>query len=827
VERVARRYLDVVKGALLDEHYLENEVRLDYLRQCATKGSKPDTLKLRDPRMWATRDLNRLQRERHTGIPVRRLGDRPFYPFTTIGRTGLDHLERCLDSIREEGVEGDLAACGVWRGGSAIFVRAYLDAYGMDGRNVWIADTFTGPAERNESQEQAGKRQRFTNLVADLNQVRIGFDRFGLFDDSLRFLQGSYEETLADAPLDRLALLHIGDDDEERCATALELLYERVAPGGFIVAEHYDAEGCRAAIDGFRARRRIEGSLDRADWTGVSWQRAPDEAQAEPRLDPAIGGSGDRAPLARPAPERALDLSVVVIFHNMRREAQRTLHSLSRAYQEDVEDLAYEVLVIENGSDDEQRLGEDFVRGFGPEFRYIDLGPQSTQSPAPALNRGIAAARGNAVCLMIDGAHVLTPGILRFATAGLRTYAPSIVTTHQWYLGPGQQGEAIDAGYDQEYEDRLFDEINWPTDGYRLFEIGNFIGERDWFDGLWESNCLFVPRGLLEQVGGFDESFSMPGGGYANLDLYERLGATPGVTVVGLLGEGSFHQLHGGTTTNQPDIGERHARLMHYREHYERIRKRPFRGPGKPRHFVGRLTGPALRTRPRWAGRKAFRDAQEVDADGFPTRPIPVPDQLQREMTEAFWRSLAWQDVTWLGERIERAPTDLVAYQELLGEVRPDWVVAVGAGDAAAKFFASICDLLDFGRVISIQAGDAEHSPHPRVTWIDGPPAQKKTRARVVDATGESPHGMLVIATGPAGEVSRAFRAYSPLVGVGSYAILEGTIVNGYPVLPGHGPGPTEAITMLLKNRTDFVPDHRPERFGFTFNPRGFLRRVE
>jgi cephalosporin hydroxylase len=827
-ERTARRYLDVVKGALLDEHYLENEVRLEYLRQCALNGTKPDALKLRDPRMWATRDLNRLQRERRTGIAVRELDDRPFYPFTTIGRTGLDHLERCLDAIRTEHIPGDLAACGVWRGGSAIFIRAYLDAYELDERDVWIADTFTGPAEPGEGENPAGKRTRFSGLVADLNQVRIGFDRFGLFDDRLRFLQGAYEQTLPDARIDELALLHLGDDDEESCATALRLLYDRVAPGGIVAAEHYDAEGCRAAVDGFRTRSGIKSSLDRADWTGISWRKPAEESASTHAARPAAvtAGGANRAPLARPAPERSVDLSVVVVFHNMRREAHRTLHSLSRAYQEDVEGLDYEVLVVENGSDEDQLLGEGFVRGFGPEFRYIDLGPESTPSPAPALNRGIAASRGEAVCLMIDGAHVLTPGILRFAAAGLSTYAPAIVTTHQWYLGPGQQGEAIDAGYDQEYEDRLFAEINWPVDGYRLFEIGNFIGERDWFDGLWESNCLFVPRRLLEQVGGLDESFSMPGGGYANLDLFERLGATPGLTVVGLLGEGSFHQLHGGTTTNQPDIGERHARLMHYRDHYERLRKRPFRGPGKPRHFVGRLAGPALRTRPRWAKRKVFSDAQDVDADGFPRRPIPVPEQLQGEMTEAFWRSLAWRDVTWLGDRVERAPTDLVAYQELLAEVRPDWIVAVGTGDGAARFFASICDLLECGRVISIDAEEAARPRHPRVTWIDGPPAQKKTRERVVEATGDDPHGLLVIASGSAGEVSRAFRAYSPLVGVGSYAILEGTIINGHPVLPGHGPGPTEAITMLLKNRTDFVPDHRPERFGFTFNPRGFLKRV-
>ena len=38
LEASAHRYLDLLKGALLDEHYLENEVRLEYLRRCAERG---------------------------------------------------------------------------------------------------------------------------------------------------------------------------------------------------------------------------------------------------------------------------------------------------------------------------------------------------------------------------------------------------------------------------------------------------------------------------------------------------------------------------------------------------------------------------------------------------------------------------------------------------------------------------------------------------------------------------------------------------------------------------------------------------------------------
>ena len=129
---------------------------------------------------------------------------------------------------------------------------------------------------------------------------------------------------------------------------------------------------------------------------------------------------------------------------------------------------------------------------------------------------------------MIDGAHVLTPGVLRFGVLGLRAHEPAVVAVQQWYVGPGQQPDVVGNGYDLEYEDRLFEGIDWPTDGYRLFEIGHFIGERDWFDYIWESNCVFVPRRLLEQVGGFDESFSVPGGGFANFDLFERVAAITG-----------------------------------------------------------------------------------------------------------------------------------------------------------------------------------------------------------------------------------------------------------------------------------------------------------
>ena len=69
-------------------------------------------------------------------------------------------------------------------------------------------------------------------------------------------------------------------------------------------------------------------------------------------------------------------------------------------------------------------------------------------------------------------------------------------------------------------------------------------------------------------------------------------------------------------------------------------------------------------------------------------------------------------------------------------------------------------------------------------------------------------------------------QAYAPLVPVGSYVVVTDTIVNGHPVWPAFGPGPTEAVKQILSSHGEFVSDSRMEKYSLTFNPGGFLHRV-
>ncbi len=64
----AHRYLGLLKGALLNEHYLEQEVRINYLLECLDRGAPPRPEALRDPARQLTEDLERLRTARIAGV---------------------------------------------------------------------------------------------------------------------------------------------------------------------------------------------------------------------------------------------------------------------------------------------------------------------------------------------------------------------------------------------------------------------------------------------------------------------------------------------------------------------------------------------------------------------------------------------------------------------------------------------------------------------------------------------------------------------------------------------------------------------------------------
>src|ERR1700733_15055617 len=97
------------------------------------------------------------------------------------------------------------------------------------------------------------------------------------------------------------------------------------------------------------------------------------------------------------------ELSVVVVVHNMAREAPRTLYSLSAKYQRNIAAEDYEVIVVDNGST--PPLDAKVLDGLAGHFRLLRVDP-APPSPAAAVNRGLAEARGKIIGVMVDGARM-------------------------------------------------------------------------------------------------------------------------------------------------------------------------------------------------------------------------------------------------------------------------------------------------------------------------------------------------------------------------------------------------------------------------------------
>jgi hypothetical protein len=274
------------------------------------------------------------------------------------------------------------------------------------------------------------------------------------------------------------------------------------------------------------------------------------------------------------------DLSVVVVTHDQARELPRTLQSLLPPYQRGVERNDLEVIVVDNGSQPPVTavLPPHLVGAV--RVHRIDDAPAS---PARAANEGIALAGGDLIGLVIDGARMASPGLLDAARRAARIDPRAVVTAPAWHLGAGLQAQAADEGYDQDAEDALLAASGWEEDGYELFTIATPAASsgRGLFGAAGESSSLFLARELWEELGGLDERFELPGGGLVNHDLYHRACGLAGAQLVVVLGEGTFHQIHGGAATSGRITRDE------MRADYEAITGRAHQPPRSTPRFVG------------------------------------------------------------------------------------------------------------------------------------------------------------------------------------------------------------------------------------------------
>jgi O-methyltransferase len=211
-------------------------------------------------------------------VELRTIGrDTPSRADSMIGLRRMDNLERCIQTVIEDDVPGDLIETGVWRGGATIFMRAVLKAFDDSTRKVWVADSFEGFPAPDVSGYPADATDSYAGVNRiELEQVRHNFERYGLLDDRVEFLVGWFKDTLPQAPIEHLAVLRLDGDLYESTWQAMEALYPKLSPGGFCIVDDYGflPAQCGRAVDDYRRTHGIVDDIVDIDGYGIFWRKS-------------------------------------------------------------------------------------------------------------------------------------------------------------------------------------------------------------------------------------------------------------------------------------------------------------------------------------------------------------------------------------------------------------------------------------------------------------------------------------------------------------------------------------------------------------------------
>lgn len=203
--------------------------------------------------------------------------DWPSQAHSMIGLRRMENVQRCVEEVLANRIEGDLMETGVWRGGACIFMRAILKAHGVTDRNVWVADSFCGlpaPDPGKYPQDVGLDLSKIPELAISLEEVKENFRRYGLLDGQVRFLRGWFRDTLPTAEVRTLAVLRLDGDLYESTMDALQHLYPKLSEGGYLIVDDYGAiPACRQAVDDYRATAEIRSEIHPIDACGAYWQK--------------------------------------------------------------------------------------------------------------------------------------------------------------------------------------------------------------------------------------------------------------------------------------------------------------------------------------------------------------------------------------------------------------------------------------------------------------------------------------------------------------------------------------------------------------------------
>lgn len=150
-----------------------------------------------------------------------------------------------LSQVISEGIPGDLAELGVYRGNSAAVMAHYAE---KADRSLYLFDTFSGFDPRDFVGIDANAPQAFDATSIDMVKKTIGSDR-AIYVPG--FFPGTVTPEISDR---RFAIAHLDCDLYEPMKAGLEFFYPRLSTGGLMMMHDYSNPhwaGAKQAVDEF------------------------------------------------------------------------------------------------------------------------------------------------------------------------------------------------------------------------------------------------------------------------------------------------------------------------------------------------------------------------------------------------------------------------------------------------------------------------------------------------------------------------------------------------------------------------------------------------
>lgn len=194
-----------------------------------------------------------------------------------------------------------------------------------------------------------------------------------------------------------------------------------------------------------------------------------------------------------------------------------------------------------------------------------------------------------------------------------------------------------------------------------------------------------------------------------------------------------------------------------------------------------------------------------------------------------------FNEMWYRGWPLVKCPLDLWSYHEIIDQTRPTLIVETGTFQGgSALYLADQLEIVGGGEVISIDINRGTELPQDdRIEFLEGLSSIDKRVLEHVKERAQGKKTMVILDSDHSEDhVLKELNLYAPLVSIGAYLIVEDTNRDAYRalyqsgMLDHDGCGPAEALRKWQPSNKGFKVDERRERFLFSQNPGGYLKKI-